>query len=95
MVLWSAAVTKGYACPFRPTFRQALEPRRPCRERREQRTGRIREFHHPHRDGAKGKAQVIRHDGTRTYYAEYPDYVQMPPFETFGDLESYATTLGH
>lgn len=24
-MLWSAAVTKGYACPFRPTFRQALE----------------------------------------------------------------------
>jgi len=27
----------------------------------------------------------IRHGGTRAYYAEGPDYVQMPPFETFRD----------
>ena len=27
----------------------------------------------------------IRHGGTRAYYAEGPDYVQMPPFETFVD----------
>lgn len=37
----------------------------------------------------------IRHGGTRAYYAEGPDYVQMPPFETFRDAESYAATLGH
>jgi antirestriction protein ArdC len=37
----------------------------------------------------------IRHGGTRAYYAEGPDYVQMPPFETFCDAESYAATLGH
>jgi antirestriction protein ArdC len=34
----------------------------------------------------------IRHGGTRAYYAEGPDYVQMPPFE---DAESYAAALGH
>ena len=28
-------------------------------------------------------------------YAEGPDYVQMPPFETFRDAESYAATLAH
>jgi antirestriction protein ArdC len=37
----------------------------------------------------------IRHGGIRAYYAEGPDYVQMPPFETFRDAESYAATLAH
>src|SRR5208337_4563833 len=37
----------------------------------------------------------IRHGGTRAYYAEGPDYVQMPPFETFVDVESHAATLAH
>ncbi len=37
----------------------------------------------------------IRHGGTRAYYAPAPDYVQMPPFETFRDAESYAATLAH
>lgn len=37
----------------------------------------------------------IRHGGTRAFYAEGPDYVQMPPFETFRDAESYAATLAH
>jgi antirestriction protein ArdC len=37
----------------------------------------------------------IRHGGTRAFYAEGPDYVQMPPFETFRDTESHAATLAH
>jgi len=37
----------------------------------------------------------IRHGGTRAYYAPGPDYIQMPPFETFHDAESYAATLAH
>jgi antirestriction protein ArdC len=37
----------------------------------------------------------IRHGGTRAYYAEGPDYVQIPPFETFRDAESHAATLAH
>ena len=37
----------------------------------------------------------IRHGGTRAFYAEGPDYVQMPPFETFRDAESHAATLAH
>jgi antirestriction protein ArdC len=37
----------------------------------------------------------IRHGGTRAFYAEGSDYVQMPPFETFRDAESYAATLAH
>lgn len=37
----------------------------------------------------------IRHGGTRAFYAEGLDYVQMPPFETFRDAESHAATLAH
>lgn len=37
----------------------------------------------------------IRHGGTRAFYAEGPDYVGMPPFETFRDAESHAATLAH
>ena len=37
----------------------------------------------------------IRHGGNRAFYAEGPDYVQMPPFETFRDAESHAATLAH
>ncbi|MGH7087084.1 MAG: ArdC family protein, partial [Acetobacteraceae bacterium] len=37
----------------------------------------------------------IRHAGTRAFYAEGPDFVQMPPFESFRDAESYAATLAH
>ena len=35
----------------------------------------------------------IRHGGTRAYYAEGPDCVQMPPFETLRDAVSHAATL--
>ena len=37
----------------------------------------------------------IRHGGTRAFYAQGPDFVQMPPFETFRDAESHAATLAH
>jgi len=37
----------------------------------------------------------IRHGGTRAFYAEGSDHVQMPPFESFRDAESYAATLAH
>ncbi len=36
-----------------------------------------------------------RHGGDRAYYAVTHDYVQMPPFETFRDAESYYATLAH
>ena len=38
---------------------------------------------------------ALRHGGTSAYYAIHPDYVQMPPFETFIDPESYYATLLH
>jgi antirestriction protein ArdC len=37
----------------------------------------------------------IRHGGNRAYYATEADYVQMPPFESFKDAESYCSTLAH
>jgi antirestriction protein ArdC len=37
----------------------------------------------------------VRHGGTSAYYAIHTDYVQMPPFETFIDPESYYATLAH
>jgi antirestriction protein ArdC len=37
----------------------------------------------------------IRHGGTEAYYAHGSDHVQMPPFETFRDGESYYATLAH
>jgi antirestriction protein ArdC len=38
---------------------------------------------------------TIRHGGNRAFYAQGPDYVQMPPFECFRDAESYYATLAH
>ena len=38
---------------------------------------------------------TIKHGGTRAYYAQELDYVQMPPFEAFRDSESYYSTLAH
>src|SRR3546814_14675436 len=35
----------------------------------------------------------IRHGGDRAYYAIQPDYVRMPPAETFRDADSYAAPL--
>lgn len=37
----------------------------------------------------------VQHGGGCAYYALQPDYVQMPPFESFRDAGSYYATLGH
>ncbi|TXL75129.1 DUF1738 domain-containing protein [Vineibacter terrae] len=37
----------------------------------------------------------IRHGGNQAYYTMAHDYVQMPPFESFHDAESYYATLAH
>lgn len=37
----------------------------------------------------------IRHGGNQAYYSVSTDHVQMPPFETFRDAESYYATLAH
>lgn len=37
----------------------------------------------------------IRHGGNRAFYAQGEDRIQLPPFETFKDTESYYATLAH
>jgi antirestriction protein ArdC len=37
----------------------------------------------------------VRHGGNRAFYSVAEDRVQMPPFETFRDAESYYATLAH
>lgn len=38
---------------------------------------------------------VIRHGGDKAFYAPGPDLIQMPPIESFRDVESYYATLAH
>lgn len=38
---------------------------------------------------------IVRHGGNRAYYSVSTDHVQLPPFETFRDSESYYATLLH
>lgn len=38
---------------------------------------------------------TIQHGGNRAYYAMHLDHIQMPPFESFRDAESYYATLAH
>jgi antirestriction protein ArdC len=38
---------------------------------------------------------VIRHGGNKAFYAPWSDHIQMPPVETFRDVESYYATLAH
>jgi len=37
----------------------------------------------------------IRYRGGRAYYAQEPDYIQMPPIESFVDAGSFYATLAH
>ena len=147
VMLWSASVAKGYACPFWLTFKRALERGGHVRKGE---TGELVVYAdritrtETDENGAETERSIpfmkgytvfnaeqcealpahftanaeapalplprrieaadrffaatgadIRHGGTRAYYAEGPDYVQMPPFETFRDAESHAATLAH
>lgn len=147
VMLWSAAVVKGYACPLWLTFKQALElgghvrkgeagelvvyADRLTRTETDEAGEEVERaipflkgytvFNAEQCDGLpvhySAKAQppalspmarldaadrffagtgaAIRHGGTRAYYAERSDHIQMPPFEAFRDAESYAATLAH
>jgi antirestriction protein ArdC len=147
VMLWSASVTKGYACPLWLTFRQAQElggnvrkgehgelvvyanriTRTETGDNGEETAREIpflkgyTVFNAEQCEGlpahytAKAEPPAltplqrieradrffastgadIRFGGTRAYYAAGPDYVQMPPFETFRDAESFAATYAH
>ncbi len=147
VMLWSASVAKGFACPLWLTFKQALELGGHVRKGE---TGELVVYANSitrtetKDDGTEAEREIpflkgytvfnaeqceglpaqyyasaqglvltpaqrieaadvffaatgadIRHGGTRAYYAEGADFVQMPPFETFRDTESYAATLAH
>lgn len=38
---------------------------------------------------------VIRHGGAKAFFSPSSDHIQMPPFATFRDAESYYAVLGH
>ena len=147
IMLWSASVVKGYACPLWLTFKQALErggnvkkgetgelvvyansiTRTETNDKGEEAEREIpflkgyTVFNAEQCEGlpahftatAEPPALLpmqrieaadrffaatgadIRHGGTRAFYAPHPDYVQMPPFETFRDAESHAAVMGH
>jgi antirestriction protein ArdC len=42
-----------------------------------------------------GIGAEVRYSGGRAYYAENSDYIQLPPIESFRDVESFYATLGH
>ena len=42
-----------------------------------------------------GLGATIRHGGNRAFYSNAADVIQMPPFESFQDAESYYATLAH
>jgi antirestriction protein ArdC len=147
LMLWSAAMEKGYAAPMWMTFKQALELKANVRKgehgslvvyadkiiRTEADTDTGEECEHaipfmkgytvfnveqidglPEHYYAKpapraetmqriahaekffaATGSTIRHGGTMAYYSVTNDYVQMPPFESFRDAESYYATLAH
>ena len=147
VMLWSASVAKGYACPLWLTFKQAIElgghvkkgetgelvvyADRITRTETDAKGAEVEKaipflkgytvFNAEQCEGlpahytAKAEPPAltplqridaadrffaaigadIRQGGTRAYYASGPDHVQMPPFETFRDAESYAATLAH
>ncbi len=147
LMLWSAAMEKGYAAPVWMTFRQASELKANVRKgergslvvyadriictETDANTGEEAERAIPFMKGytvfnveqidglpehyyAKpaprvdtierinraeafftGTGATIRHGGTMAYYNVSQDFVQMPPFESFRDAESYYATLAH
>lgn len=147
LMLWSAALTAGYAAPIWMTFKQALElnahvrkgekgslvvyANSITRKETDENTGNEidREIHFmkgytvfnveqieglPAHFYAKPEPRFspieriehaetffrntkadIRHGGGRAYYAQEPDYIQMPFFEAFDTPESYYATLAH
>ncbi len=147
LMLWSAAMEKGYSAPIWMTFKQALEFEAHVRKGEtgslvvyadkitrtetdattgeeaeraipfmkgytvfnvEQIEGLPDHFYaklEPKGDSVTRNARAdsvfaatradIRHGGARAYYSISTDHVQMPPFESFRDAESYYATLAH
>lgn len=147
IMLWSEAVTKGYAAPIWMTYRQAKElgahvrkgengslvvyANTLTRNEIDEDTGEETEQEIPFMKGYTvfnveqiedlpphyyalaepvldpveridraesyfaATGADIRHGGNQAFYSVATDRVQMPPFETFRDAESYYATLAH
>jgi antirestriction protein ArdC len=147
LMLWAAAMEKGYAAPIWMTFKQALELKANVRKgehgslvvyadkitrtETDDKTGEESEHaipfmkgytvfnveqidglpeHYYAKPAPRGEivqriphaekffattGATVRHGGTMAYYSVTHDYVQMPPFESFRDAESFYATLAH
>jgi antirestriction protein ArdC len=147
LMLWSAAMEKGYGAPVWMTFKQALEFNAHMRKGEqgslvvyadkitrtetdastgeeseraipfmkgytvfnvEQIDGLPEHYYakpEPKSDAVQRIAHAeyffaatgaeIRHGGGKAYYSISTDHVQLPPFESFRDAESYYATLAH
>ena len=147
LVLWSAAIEKGYAAPIWMTFKQATELKASVRKgergslvvyadkiirtETDSKTGEdseraipflkgytvfnveqidsLPEHYYakpaPRRDTIERVERAetflsntgasVRHGGNKAYYNISQDLVQMPPFESFRDAESYYATRTH
>jgi antirestriction protein ArdC len=148
LMLWMAAMEKGYSAPIWMTYRQAVElgghvrkgekgslvvyANAITRTERDEETGEDKEKKIPFMKGytafnveqiaelpphyyakavmprledslrlqnaelfIRHTGATVRYGGDRAYYAIGSDHVQMPPFESFRDPESYYGTLLH
>ncbi len=147
LMLWSEAITKGFAAPIWMTFKQALELNAHVKKgekgslvvyankitrseidadsgdeiereipfmrgytvfNAEQIEGLPEHYYAkpeprlesvPRIDSAEAffaaTGATIRHGGNQAFYTMAEDRVQMPPFESFQDAESYYATLAH
>lgn len=46
-------------------------------------------------DFFRNTGAIIRHGGNQAFFSPVTDHIQMPPFESFTDAESYYATLSH
>lgn len=46
-------------------------------------------------DFFRNTGAIIRHGGNQAFFSPVTDHIQMPPFESFRDAESYYATLSH
>jgi len=147
LMLWSAAMDRGYAAPIWMTYRQAAEMGAHVRKgekgelvvyantitrtETDEKTGEDEERTIPFMKGYTvfnveqveglpasfyemaeptldpvarieqaeaffaATGAELRHGGNSAYYAVGSDHIQMPPFESFRDAESYYATLAH
>jgi antirestriction protein ArdC len=106
LMLWSAAIEKGYAAPIWITFKQALKGYTVFTVEQieglpdhyygkpEVRTDSVRRISHAEDFFAATGANVV-HGGSRACYVSSTDNIHMPCIDFFRDAESYYATRAH